>query len=64
VFGTEGRTVEVITLADRGQAGEPDLMNSFKDPDRVTTRMTTFPAASARFGYQFPALSRTVLQYR
>jgi hypothetical protein len=29
----------------------------------VTPRMTTFPAASAKFDYRFPPLSLTVLQY-
>ena len=63
-FGAGARTVRVATLADRDQAGEPEVTNSFNDPDRMTPRMTTFPAASAKFDYQFPPLSLTVLTWK
>jgi alpha-L-arabinofuranosidase len=63
-FGAEGRTVQVVTLADRDQAGEPDVTNTFNDPDRMAPQTTTFPAASAKFDYPFSPLSLTVLRWR
>jgi alpha-L-arabinofuranosidase len=63
-FGSERRTVEVITLADRDQAGEPDVTNSFNDPDRMTPRTAKLQAASGKFDYQFPPLSLTVLSWK
>jgi alpha-N-arabinofuranosidase len=63
-FGTKGQTLRVWTLADRDRAGEPDVTNSFSDPERITTVESTFQAASASFVYEFPALSLTALQWQ
>jgi alpha-N-arabinofuranosidase len=62
-FGGPGQDVEVWTLADTKQAGEPDVTNNFAEPDRVAPRRSTFHASSARFPYRFPALSLTVLRW-
>jgi alpha-N-arabinofuranosidase len=62
-FGGQGREVTVWTLADRKQAGEPDVANSFADPERVVPVESKFSAASTRFDYTFPALSLTVMRW-
>ncbi len=62
--GDRGREVEVWTLADRQRAGEPDVTNSFADPDRVRVVRSKFTAPAARFTYRFPALSLTVLRWQ
>jgi alpha-L-arabinofuranosidase len=63
-FGAGGQELSVWTLADRRQAGEPDVTNSFADPERVVTSASTFKTASARFAYRFPPLSLTVLEWQ
>jgi alpha-N-arabinofuranosidase len=63
-FGGGGRGVEVWTVADRERAGEPDVTNSFGEPDRIGVVRSTFAAPAARFTYRFPALSLTVLRWR
>jgi alpha-L-arabinofuranosidase len=63
-FGGGGQEVAVWTLADRRRAGEPDVANSFADPDRVAPVRSSLRVASARFTYRFPALSLTVLRWR
>ncbi len=52
------------TLADRDRAGEPDLRNSFGDPERISARRSSSRAKEAEFEYRFPALSLTVMQWR
>ena len=37
-FGSKGPELEVWTLADRKQAGEPDVTNSFGEPERIAPR--------------------------
>jgi alpha-N-arabinofuranosidase len=63
-FGDAAQEVEVWTLADRQKAGEPDVSNSFGDPERVAVTASRFKAESGRFSYRFPALSLTVLRWR
>jgi alpha-N-arabinofuranosidase len=63
-FGEGGQEATVWTLTDTRHAGEPDVANSFAEPDRVVPVETKFRAASARFDYRFPALSLTVIQWR
>jgi alpha-N-arabinofuranosidase len=63
-FGGGGREVSVWTLGDRDKASEPDVTNSFADPERVQVVRSKFRAADARFDYRFPALSVTVLEWR
>ena len=63
-FGSGGRGMAVWTLTDRQHAGEPDVANSFAEPERVTPVQTTFRARAARFDYPFPPLSLTVLRWK
>ncbi len=63
-FGDAAQEVEVWTLADRQKAGEPDVSNSFGDPERISGTESRFQAPSGRFPYRFPALSLTVLRWR
>jgi alpha-L-arabinofuranosidase len=62
-FGRAGQTLEVWTLTDTRHAGEPDVTNSFGDPERVVPVRSTFEAASPRFAYPFPPLSLTVMRW-
>ena len=62
-FGASGQEVTVQTLADRKHLGEPDVTNSFAEPDRVTPKTSYFKAVGPRFDYRFPALSLTVLEW-
>jgi alpha-N-arabinofuranosidase len=63
-FGKDGQDVSVWTLADREKAGEPDVTNSFGEPERVRPAQSKHRAAGARFDYRFPPLSLTVLEWR
>jgi alpha-N-arabinofuranosidase len=63
-FGAGGQELEVWTLADTRQAGEPDVTNGFAEPERIVPRRSTLTAASPRFVYRFPPLSLTVLRWR
>ena len=50
------------TLHDRKQAGEPDAVNSFDEPERVAVDQSSLRVTSGRFDYTFPALSVTALR--
>ena len=63
-FGDAAQEVEVWTLTDKKKTGEPDVTNSFGDPERVAPVASRFKAASGRFDYRFPALSLTVLRWK
>ena len=63
-FGTKGQSIAIWTLTDRQLAGEPDVTNSFAEPERVAPMRTTFRADAARFDYPFPPLSLTVLRWK
>ena len=63
-FGDRGQEVSVWTLADRQKAGEPDVTNSFGDPERVLPAASTFRADGPRFAYRFPPLSLTVIRWK
>jgi alpha-L-arabinofuranosidase len=62
--GSNGQDVAVWTLADRQQAGEPDVANSFAEPARIVPVSSTFHATSGQFSYCFPGLSLTVIKWR
>jgi alpha-L-arabinofuranosidase len=62
-FGNPAQSVSVTTLTDQKHAGEPDITNSFADPERVKPAPSSFKAASGRFTHRFPALSLTVLEW-
>jgi alpha-L-arabinofuranosidase len=57
------RPVDVWTLADTRNAGEPDATNSFGDPERIIPRRTTITPQTPKFDYSFPPLSLTVLKW-
>jgi alpha-N-arabinofuranosidase len=59
-----GKDVTVCSLADRKETGEPDVTNSFADPERVSPVTSRFKASGPRFEYRFPPLSLTVLEWR
>lgn len=63
-FGTKGQKLQVRTLTDRRHAGEPDVANTFADPERVFPAPSTVRVDSARFDYRFPALSLSVLRWK
>jgi alpha-N-arabinofuranosidase len=63
-FGDKGQEADVWTLTDTEHAGEPDVANSFAEPERVATRASRFRATAARFEYRFPTLSLTVLRWQ
>jgi alpha-N-arabinofuranosidase len=63
-FGDAGQEVEVWTVGDRERAGEPDVANSFDDPERVAAVASKFKASSGRFDYRFPPLTLTVLRWK
>lgn len=62
-FGPAEQDIPVWTLADTRGAGEPDVTNSFAEPQRVAPVRRTVRAAAARLSYRFPALSLTVLRW-
>jgi alpha-N-arabinofuranosidase len=55
--------VQVWTLTDTKNAGEPDVTNSFAEPERIVPRRSSFRPGSAKFDYRFPAFSLTVLRW-
>jgi alpha-N-arabinofuranosidase len=63
-FGAGGQEATVWTLADRHKVGEPDVANSFADPERAATVRSTLRAPAARFTHRFPAVSLTVIRWR
>jgi alpha-N-arabinofuranosidase len=63
-FGKDGQDVEIWTLTDTKHAVEPDVTNSFGDPERVVPVRSTFRAPSPKFDYSFGPLSLTVLRWR
>jgi alpha-N-arabinofuranosidase len=62
-FGAHAREATVWTLADTRRAGEPDVTNSFAEPERIVPVQSKVRPAAARIDYRFPALSLTVLQW-
>lgn len=62
-FGAAGQKAEVWTLTDTKRAGEPDVTNSFEQPERVVPVRSSFSAGSARFEYRFPACTLTVIRW-
>ncbi len=56
-----GKEVSVHTLADRDRAGEPDVTNSFADPERISTAESTLHMNGPTLHYRFPRLTLTVL---
>ena len=63
-FGSKGQELEIWTVADGKQGGEPDVTNSFGEPERVAARQSSLRVASPRFVYRFPPLSLSVLKWQ
>jgi alpha-L-arabinofuranosidase len=63
-FGNQGQDLQICTLGDTKQTGEPDVSNSFTEPERIAPRQSVFKATAPRFDYIFPPLSLTVLKWR
>jgi alpha-N-arabinofuranosidase len=63
-FGNGAQELEIWTLADTREAGEPDAANSFGHPERVVACRSVLHVDSSRFDYRFPPLSLTVLRWR
>ena len=63
-YGPTGQELEVWTLADGKQAGEPDATNSFGEPERVKARRSSLSVTSPSFVYRFPPLSLSVIRWR
>jgi alpha-N-arabinofuranosidase len=62
-FGDAGQEAEIWTLTDRKKAGEPDITNTFGEPERIAPVTARFAAKSGKFAFRFPALSLTVLRW-
>jgi alpha-N-arabinofuranosidase len=62
-FGDRGQEVSTWILTDRKQAGEPDVNNSFGDPERISPAPSKLRTTSPRFDHHFPALSLTVIRW-
>jgi alpha-N-arabinofuranosidase len=63
-FGDEGREATVWILTDTRHAGEPDVTNSFAEPDRIVPVQSKRKTSAAPFEVRFPALSLSVMQWR
>ena len=55
-FGDHGQEVSVWTLADRQKAGEPDVTNSFGEPERVSPVGVHVPGGRAAVRLSISAL--------
>jgi alpha-N-arabinofuranosidase len=62
-FAHTGRQVSVWTLSDSKSAGEPDVRNSFEEPERISIRNSFLSSKTSIFDHSFPPLSLTVLTY-
>src|SRR5262249_30411507 len=63
--GDAMHNVQVWSLADSKNAGEPDATNSFGDPIRIISRQTeNREAPAAVFPFRFPPLSLTVVKWQ
>jgi alpha-N-arabinofuranosidase len=63
-FGARGGEITIWTLADREKAGEPDVVNTFGEPERIGVKESRFKAPGPKFLYRFPALSVTALKWK
>lgn len=55
---------DVWTLADTLRAGERDVANSWREPDRIRAQASHTSLAQGQLAYEFPPLSLTVLKFR
>jgi alpha-L-arabinofuranosidase len=59
-----GKILTECKLADQKQAGEPDVANSFAEPERVVPVKKLVSDAAEQLRYRFEPLSLTVLQWK
>jgi alpha-L-arabinofuranosidase len=62
-FRPRERTASVWTLADKRRAGEPDVANSFSEPERVAPVLSKLDVGGTSIRYRFPRLSVTVIRW-
>jgi alpha-L-arabinofuranosidase len=62
-FHGQEHTATIWTLTDKQKAGEPDVANSFEEPERVAPSKSKVETKSTLLFYQFPALSLTVIRW-
>jgi alpha-N-arabinofuranosidase len=62
-FGDRGQEVSTWILTDRKHAGQPDAINGFGDPERISPVQSKLQTSSPRFDYRFPALSLSVIRW-
>ena len=62
-FRPDGRAASVWTLADTRHAGEPDVANSFAEPDRVAPVQSKLDVSGTSIRHRFPRLSLTVIRW-
>jgi hypothetical protein len=64
VSAFHGRKMAEWKLTDVKQAGEPDVANSFAEPERVIPVKKLVSDAGEQLRYRFEPLSLTVLQWK
>ena len=60
-LGVGAQRAKAWTLTDRLHSGEPDVFNSFAEPERIAPTIASPTIDGSHFSYSFPALSLTVL---
>jgi alpha-L-arabinofuranosidase len=63
-FGDGPHKVDRWVLTDVKNAGEPDVSNSFAEPERVVPVELSLSRSNPKFEVRFPALSLTVLRWK
>jgi len=54
--------IRIWTLADRDRAGEPEVVNSFRDPERIAPVEAMVKLTDGVISYTFPALSLVMMR--
>jgi alpha-L-arabinofuranosidase len=62
-FGDAPQEVAAWTLTDTNDPAEPDAVNSFAQPERISPVASRYQAAGGAFDYRFPKWSLTVLEW-
>jgi alpha-N-arabinofuranosidase len=62
-FGNASQDVKSWVLADSQAAGEPEVANSFAEPERVRVEHVTLNGRAPKFDHRFPPLTLTVIRW-
>jgi alpha-N-arabinofuranosidase len=62
-FKVQRRAVDVWQLSDRNKAGEPDVRNDFRDPERISIHHSSLRLGAPNSIFEFPAFTLTVLRF-